>query len=198
MSSPETIKKDGLFIELFGGSKWYPSRSDNEISIEQVAHSLSSLGRFTGHSNRIDGNTYTVAEHSVKVSYLVPTLTALMHDAHESVVNDLSKPVKVFIGGSYNKLEDDTEAQFAKIFGLDRPMSPDIKQADIHMVLIEAFDLLESKGADWGYYEKERLEALKLYVAQPELRAECWSPEYAYERFMVRYLDLTKQEEYLV
>ncbi len=198
MSSPSTINKDDLFIELFGDSKWYPSRSDNEITIYQVAHSLSSLGRFTGHANRINGNVYTVAEHSVKVSYLVPTVTALMHDAHEAIVNDLSKPVKVFIGGSYNTLEDDTEAQFARIFGLDRPMSPEIKEADIHMVLIEAFDLLVSQGKDWGYYEKERDEAMKLYIEQPELRAECWSPEKAYEKFMVRYMELTEKEDYLV
>jgi len=198
MSSPSTINKDDLFIELYGDSKWYPSRSDNEITVYQVAHSLSSLARFTGHANRINGNVYTVAEHSVKVSYLVPTLTALMHDAHESIVNDLSKPVKVFVGSGYNKLEDSAEAQFARIFGLERPMSPEIKEADIHMVLIEAFDLLVSQGKDWGYYEKERDEAMKLYIEQPELRAECWSPEVAYEKFMVRYMDLTETEEYLL
>lgn len=190
MSSPEDIKKAGLFIELYGGGRWYPSRPDNEISIEQVAHALSGLARFTGHAKRLNGNVYSVAEHSVKLSYLVSTVTGLMHDAHECVVNDLSKPVKVFIGGSYSKLEDSVEAQFAKLFKLDYPRSREIKQADIHMVLIEAFDLLESKGAKWGYYEKERREALELYVERPELRAECWSPEDAYVKFMERYEQL--------
>lgn len=198
MGSPETVKKVELFIELINGGRWYPSRPDNEISIEQVAHALSGLARFTGHAKRIDGNVYTVAEHSVKLSYLVPTLTGLMHDAHESIINDLSKPVKVYIGGSYSKLEGAIEEQFASIFDLDFPMKSEVKRADIHMVLIEAFDLLESKGNGWGYYEKERQEAMKLYIEQPELRAECWSPEHAYERFMVRYMDLTKPARELI
>lgn len=198
MSSPETIQKHNLFIELSGGGKWYPSRTDNEITIEEVAHSLSGMGRFTLHAKRINGNVYTVAEHSVKVSYLIPTLTALMHDSPESIINDLSKPIKLFIGGSYNQLEEDTEAQFKRIFDLDFPMSPELKQADIHMVLIEAFDLLESKGANWGYYEKERLEAMKLYIDCPELRAECWGPEEAYDKFMLRHSDLTRRAQELV
>ena len=113
-----------------------------------------------------------------------------MHDAHESIVNDLSKPVKVFIGGSYNTLEDNTEAQFAKIFNLQDPKPSEIKEADVIMVCIEAFDLLESKAEHWGYYEEERQRALQLYVSRPELRAQCWSPSRAYKAFMDRYEQL--------
>lgn len=198
MSSPETVKKVELFIELADGGRWFPSRPDNEIAIEQIAYALSGLARFTGHAKRLNGNVYTVAEHSVKLSYLVPTLTGLMHDAHESIINDLSKPVKVYIGGTYSKLEEAVEKQFAELFDLDFPMKAEVKRADIHMVLIEAFDLLESKGNGWGYYEKERQEAMKLYIERPELRAECWSPERAYERFMDRYTHLTEPARELI
>ena len=67
MTGPADLKKKELFIELFDGGRWYPSRDDNEISIEQVAHALSSLSRFTGHAKWLDGHTYTVAEHSVSL-----------------------------------------------------------------------------------------------------------------------------------
>lgn len=200
MTSINDIDKSELFVELTDGGKWYFGRSDNEITIEQIAHSLSGLARFTGHAKRLNGGmTYTVAEHSVKVSYIVPTLTALLHDSAEVITNDLSSPIKAFMGNEYRKLSDSVEAQFGKLFTLDFPPMPiTVKYADTMMVLIEAFDLLESKGRDWPWFEEERLEALKLYVAQPELRAECWSPDYAYERFMARYMDLTNPVGYLV
>ena len=189
MTGPPDIKKD-LYVELSQWSKWYLSHTDNKISIEQVAHSISSIPRFHGHCKWLNGHTYTLAEHSVKVSYLVPTLTALMHDAHESIINDLSKPVKTFVGKPYEDLEAATEKQFAQLFNLDYPMPPEIKEADILMVLIESFDLLESKGSDWFWFEQQRIDALKLYVSRPELRAECWSPTRAYEIFMKRYEQL--------
>ncbi len=199
MTSINDVNKNDLFVELFGGDKWYFGRDDNEISIEQVAHSLSGLARFTGQAERLSGNVYTVAEHSVKVSYIVETLTALMHDSPEVITNDLSSPVKAYLGDAYRILADNVEAQFGDLFDLDfPPMPPEIKRADTLMVLIESFDLLESKGKDWSWFEKEYSEALQLYVDRPELRAECWSPDYAYERFMVRYMDLTDPRGELV
>lgn len=186
-SGAHQIAKDGLFIELSDGERWYPARDDNEITIEALAHGMSNLCRFTGHCAFF----YSIAEHSVKVSYLVESLTGLLHDAHEVVTNDLSKPVKVYIGGSYGELEDKCERQVATLFGLDFPHGPVIKEADILMVLIESFDLLPSKGKEWGYYDEFRQKALELYVDRPELRPEGWSPEEAYERFMARYFELS-------
>lgn len=190
MKSPETIDRDNLFIELSDGGRWYPSRPDNTISVYQVAHALSNIGRFTGHARRVKGHTYTVAEHSVKVSWLVPTLTGLMHDAHESITNDLSKPIKVYMGGSYKELEEVTERRFAEIFGLTYPHGPEIKKADILMVLIESFDLLTSHGMDWGYYQEYLPEAFKLYLEQPELRPQGWSPDIAEHMFIDRFSEL--------
>ena len=193
------MDKDELFVELIDGGKWYFGRSDNKITIEQVAHSLSGLARFTGHAIRLNGNTYTVAEHSVKVSYIVPTLTALMHDSPEVITNDLSSPVKALMGDAYRKFAGDVETQFGKLFDLDFPPMPiDVKHADHLMVLIEAFDLIESKGSDWPYFADKIDEARALYVSRPELRAECWSPEHAYKRFMARWIELAGRELYLV
>jgi hypothetical protein len=192
MSTPETINREDLFIELSGHGRWYPNREDNPITVNQVAHSLSSLARFTGHARRLNGCVYTVAEHSVKVSYLVSTLTALMHDAHECITNDLSKPIKVYAGGSYTSLEKDTEKQFAKRFGLQYPHGPEIKRADIIMVMLESRDLLTSEGRDWGYYEEYSEIVDELYSTQPDLRPQCWSPDKAERKFLMRFLELSQ------
>ena len=189
MTGINAVSKDKIFVELCDGIKWYLGRDDNEMEIEQIAYSLSGLARFTGAAKRLNGHVYTVAEHSVKLSYLVETLTALMHDAVEVITNDMSSPVKVYTGeGLWRPLADKTEVQLAMLFGLDLPRPPEIKQADIYMVLIESFDLLKSKGKDWPWLSGDwRSAAMKLYIDRPELRAECWSPEVAYDRFMQRY-----------
>ena len=66
---------------------------------EQVDHrdifaSISKLCRFTGHCDE----TYTVGQHSLLVTSLVPAefrLEALMHDAAEAYTGDVGTPMKV-------------------------------------------------------------------------------------------------------
>lgn len=64
-----------------------------DIRIGDIAHALSNLCRFTGHVRRF----YSVAEHCVRVSYMVSeenALWGLLHDATEAYVNDVSHPLK--------------------------------------------------------------------------------------------------------
>lgn len=63
------------------------------IKIEDIAHSLSSICRFNAATPRF----YSVAQHSIMCSYLVPpaaALYALLHDAHEYITGDISRPVQ--------------------------------------------------------------------------------------------------------
>lgn len=72
------------------------------VDVEDVAHALSNINRFTGHT----AYAYSVAQHCVAVSrYLeltgqpVPVQYAgLMHDAHEAYFGDISAPLKAFLG----------------------------------------------------------------------------------------------------
>ena len=62
----------GDWIQTFTGRQFWPLDPHvDEIYIEDIAHSLSMQCRFTGHSLRF----YSVAEHSVLVSYAVPAAT---------------------------------------------------------------------------------------------------------------------------
>lgn len=65
-----------------------------EIRIEDIAHALSNLCRFTGHVSEF----YSVAQHCLLVAsyFNDPTfkLAALLHDASEAYFNDLAGPTK--------------------------------------------------------------------------------------------------------
>ena len=72
------------YIETVSGRKFYfLNPNPEDIDIEDIAHALSMQCRFTGHTKWF----YSVAEHAIWVSYLVPVhlaLEGLLHDASET------------------------------------------------------------------------------------------------------------------
>lgn len=77
-----------------------------EVDIIDIAWALGHTNRFTGHAG-----SYTVADHSVLVSHLVPiehAPRALLHDAAEAYLGDLSWPLKQVLraGDQFSAFED--------------------------------------------------------------------------------------------
>ena len=72
--------------------------------IEDIAHALAQINRFTGHAAR----PYSVAEHSLLVCDIVRAkglnahaqLLALLHDAHEAYCGDVASPTKSLLSAS--------------------------------------------------------------------------------------------------
>jgi 5'-deoxynucleotidase YfbR-like HD superfamily hydrolase len=123
----------------------------NNISIIDIAHALSNICRFTGHPK----DFYSVAQHSVLVADHVDTLeqkrTALLHDATEAYLNDLSSPIKASIElGEYKRMEDFYHTVINERFNL-KPICPRIKQADLEALFTEKRDILLHPDADWGW-----------------------------------------------
>lgn len=115
----------GGYIGLYSGKRFYAlDPKVEDITVDDVAHSLSNLCRFTGHSERF----YSVGEHSIRCSELAEALGlspkmqmyALFHDASESIVNDLARPVKQNVP-QYKVIEDKIMKVIWELLDLEEP-----------------------------------------------------------------------------
>lgn len=135
----------GGYISTFSGGIFHPlDPQPAEVRIEDIAHALSMLCRFTGHVSRF----YSVAEHSVIVSRLVPeryALAGLLHDAAEAYLNDLSTPVKHDPRMKlYCEAEDRLRRVIFQHFGLQPELPAPVHAVDQLLVIAEARALFAS------------------------------------------------------
>lgn len=121
--------------------RYFPllSPKPEDIEIEDIAHALANICRFTGHVREF----YSVAQHCVLASCLVPprdALAALLHDAAEAYVTDVSSPLKPHLGG-YKDIEKRIEKAVMTRFGITE-MPATVKRADMVLLVTERRDLL--------------------------------------------------------
>ena len=126
----------------------YPVHADYEI--ERIAHALAQINRFNGHASR----PYSVAEHSLLVLDIAKTklhldahgqMAALMHDAHEAFIGDVTSPMKSLLGAEMCRLEMRHAQLMALRFGYHVAMSVnarEIKVADLMALAVERAALL--------------------------------------------------------
>jgi 5'-deoxynucleotidase YfbR-like HD superfamily hydrolase len=128
------------------------------IFIEDIAHALAQINRFTGHASR----PYSVAEHSLLVCEIAERefgvrdpaalLAFLLHDAHEAYTSDLSSPMKQVIGEAWYAVEDGAQRQVLKRFGLQTAFAASrdaIRRADLMALVTERVALLPDCGPQW-------------------------------------------------
>lgn len=146
------LKMDaGATIETYTGLQIHLlDPRPEEICIEDIAHALALQCRFTGHTKY----HYSVAQHCYLTSLIVsPTfaLEALLHDATEAYLCDLSRPLKHFsqLGKEYLLVEDKLDRVIRAKFGLPLTMSPEVKRADTTMLYLEKDALM--KPCDWTH-----------------------------------------------
>lgn len=137
-------------IRTFTGNTYdYANPSVLSISIDDIAHALSNICRFSGHVKEF----YSVAEHSFRVSSLCSEenkLWGLLHDASEAYCSDLPRPFKRMIGMEpYRTYEKRTMNIICKRFGLPEEEPEEVKRADMRMLVTEQRDLMVNAGPEW-------------------------------------------------
>ena len=137
--NPTILTKDGSYFNF--QTPW-----ESTIDIGSIAHALSHICRFTGHTRQF----YSVAQHSYMTSMIVPpqfALQALLHDAAEAYIGDVASPLKQMLP-EYKRIEHEVEEAVLQHFGITLPLDASIKRADLVMLATEARDLLP-KHTSW-------------------------------------------------
>jgi len=175
-----------------GGMFWPLDPREEEVCLDDIAHSLALQCRFAGHC-RVP---YSVAEHSVRVSLAAEgiggpvcgpslRLVALLHDAAEAYLVDVPRPIKPWLGG-YHEIERAVQATVFRAFDVV-PSTHElefVKHLDLRMLATEQRDLMAEEPRSWN-----------LGVEPFAERIEPWTWQEAEARFLARFATLRAEED---
>lgn len=168
------------WIQTYTGKKFYPlDPREEDICIEDIAHALSMQCRYSGHILKF----YSVAEHSVYVSYLCnfeDNLHGLLHDASEAYLVDIPRPLKR--SGKFEEYkiaEKKLQKMIYKKFLGNEDEPESIHKADMIMLATEATQLFKNLHPEWKQPAKP----------SPFL-VKCLNPQKAEQLFLNRFYEL--------
>lgn len=154
----------------------------DEIELLDIAEALSKICRYNGHVNA----HYSVAEHSCHLfdhfereGYPVAVLkAAILHDAPEYLLGDVTTPLKTLLGPTYTRLETSLYTKIARRFGVPMDIPEIVYDAD-RRILMNEKSALFNHYVDWGW-TVERLPGVKIQAwdwqrAKVEFITRCFS-----------------------
>lgn len=152
----------GEWMQTFTGLAFYPMAAEvDDVDPCDIAHALSLICRYGGHVKRF----YSVAEHCLLMSHAVApehALWALLHDATESYLIDLPRPIKRMMP-TYRDAEDRLMLVICDRFGLDHAFPDEVRAADSRILHDERAVLLGPSPQPWNA-ALEALEPLDVKV----------------------------------
>jgi hypothetical protein len=177
---PTILLHSGAYFDLL--DPW-----NSAFTIEDIAHGLSNTCRYAGQCSAF----YSVAEHSWHTSYFVPgpwKLAALMHDAAEAFIGDVTRPLKSLLP-DYKRIERNVEDAIAIRFGIAGMDAPEVKSADLAMLAAEQAEIMPAHADGW---------AVLGGVIPAPVNLRMWRPEVAREAFLDRFLQLAAADRVIL
>lgn len=184
------------WIQTFSGVKFdLESPRAEDVRLEDIASHLSNLCRFSGATATMGAfatptsTFYSVAQHAVAVSRILPphlALAGLLHDAGETYTNDITRPMKAVLKKNWPGFQaflDAIDAAIGEKFGIDWRLfhHPDVCGADQVLLATERRDLMVPGP----------LHDFPLPAARPQ-KIVPFRPELAREMFLLRYEELVE------
>lgn len=196
-----------------GGRFDFRTPGPDGVNIEVVAHALSQICRFTGHTDEF----YSVAQHAVYTARLVErmgypqyALWGLFHDNPEAVYGDHSSPLKAYLNartdGVYRQVIEEIDKQvllhFADVLeNTDFCHYTDeckkvVKAADYEILYLERNELMPDSKYLYPDFNDPRFSPISTVQTLRELdpNFEPWSPKRARYVFVKEFERICKQK----
>lgn len=176
------IIRQGDWMQTASGRKFWPiDPRPDEVFIDDIAHALSNVCRFGGHCREF----YSVAEHSILVSYDVEprlAMAGLLHDASEAYISDIVRPAKKHVAG-YSEIEQRLQDAIGEAFGVSREAFAAVKSSDNAVLLDEQAQIMLPPPDKWT---DNGVEAAGFTIA-------CYPPKVARAKFLRRFYELKQR-----
>lgn len=153
----------------------------SEFRIEDIAAGLSNTCRYAGQCSAF----YSVAEHSLLVSEIAHdhAYAALMHDAAEAFIGDITRPLKQLLP-DFRQIEARVEKAIFNRFNVPLPMPKEVKAADLRVLAAEQAQIMPRETSLWAFADG---------IEPAPITVRCLTSRQAKEAFLERYRNLTSR-----
>ena len=187
-------ERKGPWMQGYSGrSLWPLDLREEDICPFEIAHSISMQCRYGGHCIRF----LSVAEHCCLMSDVAPKgvkLTALMHDAGETYLSDVPKPLKPSLLNYYD-IERSIDRPIARKYGLvwdeHEGWSPIVQELDVRI-------LLDERNQNMGPSPRPPGDGWPDHVEPLGVTLQYWTPEEAEKEWLDRFYYLWRKPNSLL
>lgn len=162
-------RKDGRLVNIL---RW----DLEDMPIEEIAHNLAHINRYSG----AQPYPVSVGLHSVLVSYMVPescSYEALMHDATEAFVGDMTHPIKALCP-NFRAIEAEVRKQVCLNYSVPIVESRVVK---LHDVRARDLECMYRRGGFMNDVSNREVNVCNMFLV-PDYR-----PDQVIEMFLARY-----------
>jgi uncharacterized protein len=169
---PTIMLNSGAIVDLL-------DPASSQFTLDDIAHGLANLCRYSGQCSEF----YSVAEHSILVSEVAEqhALEALLHDAAEAFLGDITRPLKQLLP-DFKIIENRIQSVIMLRFGLSAQIPLEVKKADLQVLAAEQAQIMPPGLNSW---------AQAANIIPASIQVSCWTPHVAKAKFLERFHTLS-------